>query len=191
MNELSRCGWCGSQLLYQSYHDTEWGVPEYRPHELFERLMLECMQAGLSWWTVLQKRSHMRSSFYEFNPDRLATCNEQDILGWLADPSLIRHRGKLEAMVVNARASMLLEDFSAFVWSAVDGRPVQNSHETQSSVQTETAQSRILSQRLRNAGFRFVGPTTAYAFMQSVGMVNDHLTSCHRYEECRQMDSPA
>jgi len=187
MTEIRRCDWCGEQPLYQDYHDREWGVPIYDEVELFERLTLEGMQAGLSWWTVLQKRTRMRQRFREFNPEALAACGELEIRDWLQDPGLIRHRGKLEAMIENARITIELDDFPGIIWSSVDGAPVQNAHASLGSVPAQTEQSQALARRLRKAGFRFVGPTTVYAFMQSAGLVNDHLVHCPRHAACRQL----
>ncbi len=182
-----RCEWCGLQPLYQQYHDTEWGVPEYVPHALFERLILEGMQAGLSWWTVLQKRQRMQEVFFNFMPEQLAETTDERVEFWLQDAGIIRHRGKLNAMIANARAFMQVENFTEFVWSAVDGRPIDNSFDKRSNVPAQTDQSQRLARNLSSAGFRFVGPITVYAFMQSAGLVNDHMTYCYRHEACRAL----
>jgi DNA-3-methyladenine glycosylase I len=184
MVKARRCGWCGDDPLYVAYHDREWGVPERDPNALFERLVLEGMQAGLSWYTILKKRENMRERFFAFEPARLAAAGEPDVAGWLTDPGIIRHRGKLEAMISNARAYLQLEDFSGLLWSVVDGVPRQNRWRHLRSVPSETRESRELARLLKSAGFRFVGPTTCYAFMQSAGLVNDHLVSCPAHRRC-------
>jgi DNA-3-methyladenine glycosylase I len=182
---LRRCEWCGPHPLYQAYHDTEWGVPEHSADALFERLVLEGMQAGLSWWAVLQKRTHMQSAFFDFKPERLAEASDRVVDAWLCDPGIIRHRGKLVAMIGNARAFLQIADFNEFVWSVVGGRPVQNRFDKRADVPAKTEESLVLAEKLVKEGFRFVGPTTVYAFMQSAGLVNDHMTYCHRHEVCR------
>lgn len=180
-----RCPWCTSDPLYVDYHDREWGVPEKDEQALFERLVLEGMQAGLSWLTILKKRQHMQKAFFGFDPKRLASAGEKEIRIWLTDPGVIRHRGKLEAMVGNARALLALDgDFVPLLWSVVDGTPRQNGFAMSRSVPSETAESRSLARMLKQAGFRFVGPTTCYAFMQSAGLVNDHLTTCPAFRRC-------
>ncbi len=182
---LRRCEWCGSHPLYLQYHDTEWGVPEHRPEVLFERLVLEGMQAGLSWWTVLQKRAYMQTVFFDFKPAVLAETSDEMVDAWLQDAGIIRHRGKLVAMIGNARAFLHITDFSDFIWDVVDGRPLENMFDRRAHVPLHTEQSVQLAKKLTKAGFRFVGPTTAYAFMQSAGLVNDHMVYCHRHEACR------
>ncbi len=184
---LRRCEWCGSHPLYQQYHDTEWGVPERHSDVLFERLILEGMQAGLSWWTVLQKRAHMQSVFFNFDAEQLAEASDQVVDSWLRDAGIIRHRGKLLAMRGNARAFLQITDFSEFIWSVVGSRPLQNLFDKRANVPAQTEESVRLAQRLVKTGFRFVGPTTVYAFMQSAGLVNDHLIDCHRHEICRAL----
>lgn len=186
MKESERCAWCTSHPLYIEYHDNEWGVPEKDPQALFERLILEGMQAGLSWWTVLQKRAHMREQFFQFQPDKLANAIDQDVQRWLGDAGLIRHRGKLEAMVGNAQAFLELESFTDLVWSAVDGMPRTNRHKRLQQVPAQTEEAAALAKRLKKAGFRFVGATTVYAFMQSAGLVNDHVTTCPSHGVCAE-----
>ncbi len=186
MKASERCAWCTSHPLYIEYHDNEWGVPEAGAQALFERLILEGMQAGLSWWTVLQKRAHMREMFFHFDPDRLANASEADVQRWLGDAGLIRHRGKLQAMVGNARAFLDLQSFPEFVWSSVDGVPRINQHSQLAQVPAYTEEASMLARRLKKAGFRFVGATTVYAFMQSAGLVNDHLISCPSHGVCEE-----
>jgi len=188
MVKTTRCGWCGDAPLYVAYHDEEWGVPVADDRALFERLLLEGMQAGLSWYTVLKKRAHMRESFLGFEPRRLARDGDRLLPEWLADPGLIRHRGKLESVVANARAMLELPTpLSDFVWSFVDGRPVQNRWTSLAQMPASTKTSDAMSKALKRAGFRFVGPTTCYAFMQSAGLVNDHVVDCHRHSVCREL----
>ena len=180
-----RCGWCTSDPDYIAYHDHEWGVPVKDEQALFERLILEGMQAGLSWLTILKKRPHMSERFHGFEPARLAEATEAEIEDWLQDPGVIRHRGKIEAMVGNARlVAAMPGEFAPLIWSFVDERPKQNAFRSLKSVPAETEESRQMAKALKKAGFRFVGPTTCYAFMQSAGLVNDHVTSCPAFERC-------
>lgn len=178
-----RCPWSLADADMRHYHDTEWGVPVRETRDLFERLTLEAMQAGLSWRTILVKRPHMARVFYGFDPERLAGAGDADLARWLDDPGVIRHRGKLTAMVGNAQRFLDLPDPVAFLWDFVGGAPVQNQWETPAEVPSKTPASVAMSKALRKQGFRFVGPTTCYAFMQSAGFVNDHLVSCFRHEE--------
>ena len=180
-----RCDWCTSDPLYVAYHDEEWGVPVQDERELFERLVLEGMQAGLSWLTILKKRAHMAERFHGFVPERLAETGAEEMAEWLTDPGVIRHKGKVEAMVSNARlVEQMRGEFAPLLWSFVDGAPIQNGFASLRAVPAETEQSRQMAKVLKKLGFRFVGPTTCYAFMQSAGMVNDHLTSCPAFERC-------
>jgi len=188
MVKAARCDWCGDDPLYVAYHDEEWGVPVGDDRALFERLVLEGMQAGLSWYTVLQKRQRMRERFLDFDPVSLAREGERHLLDWLADPGLIRHRGKLESVFGNARAALALPtSLSEFVWNFVDGAPVQNCWKKLHEVPASTKTSDAMAKALKRAGFRFVGPTTCYAFMQSAGLVNDHLMYCYRHEACLEL----
>lgn len=181
----SRCDWCKADPLYIRYHDEEWGVPVYQPQSLLERLLLEGMQAGLSWLTVLKKRAHMQEAFFGFDPVLLATAQPRDIEAWLDDPGVIRHRGKLEALLANARAMQRMpEPFPEFLWSFVDGVPMQNRWRSASEVPATTATSGAMAKALKARGFRFVGAITCYAFMQSAGLVNDHLVSCPAHAKC-------
>lgn len=181
----TRCGWCGADPLYISYHDDEWGLPATDPVALFERLVLEGMQAGLSWYTVLKKRARMREVFFAFDPDRLARQGPRCLQQWLGDPGIIRHKGKLEAMIANASAYRALDgDFAQFIWSFVDGEPRQNRWRRLEQVPAQTAESLAMAKALKKIGFRFVGATTCYAFMQSAGLVNDHLIDCPAHDRC-------
>lgn len=182
----TRCSWSeGAGDDYLAYHDDEWGVPEKDERALFERLVLEGMQAGLSWFTILKKRAHMIERFHNFEPHRLAAAGPAEIEDWLNDAGVIRHRGKIEAMVGNAQKVVEMQGgFADLLWSFVDGVPLQNEHGSLKTVPSETESSRKMAKTLKKMGFRFVGPTTCYAFMQSAGMVNDHLTSCPAFERC-------
>jgi DNA-3-methyladenine glycosylase I len=188
MVKARRCDWCGDDPLYVDYHDREWGVPVTDSDALFERLMLEGMQAGLSWYTVLKKRDHMRSRFFDFDPRLLDEHGDAALAEWLEDPGLIRHRGKLTALIGNARATLALEQSLAdLVWGFVGNAPKQNHWRTLGQVPSTTVESEALSRTLKRAGFRFVGPTICYAFMQSAGLVNDHLIRCPQHAECAEL----
>jgi DNA-3-methyladenine glycosylase I len=181
VDDQSRCPWCGTDATYIAYHDHEWGRPERDPGRLFELLILESFQAGLSWITILRKREAFRAALAGFNPETLATWGEPDVRRLLADPGIVRHRGKIEGALRGARAFRRIEagqGFSAFLWSFVGGQPVVNRPKTLSDVPVQTPQSQAMSQALKAEGFSFVGSTIAYAFMQASGMVNDHLVSC-------------
>jgi len=191
MVELQRCPWTGSDPLYQRYHDQEWGVPLHDERALFELLLLEGMQAGLSWITILRRRDGLRLAFDGFDPARIATYDDARQAALVADPRIIRNRAKVAAAIVNARAFLAVKeasgDFSDLIWDTVDGRPRQNHWREMAEVPALTEDSKRLSQRLLQLGFKFVGPTICYAFMQSAGLVNDHLVSCPRHREIRQM----
>ena len=186
----SRCAWVSDDPLYRRYHDEEWGVPLFDEQRLFELLMLEGLQAGLAWITVLKKREALRAALEGFVPERLAGCGEADLARWLANPQLIRHRGKLTAMITNARAWLALRETGLdpveWLWRFVGGAPRHNAWPSQAEVPTETEASRAMSKALKARGFRFVGPTICQAFMQSSGMVNDHTTDCFRHAELRK-----
>jgi DNA-3-methyladenine glycosylase I len=187
---VQRCGWVNGEPIYIAYHDEEWGVPNGDSRALFEKIILEGFQAGLSWITILRKREHFRQVFDHFDAETIAGYGPKKIATLLADPGIIRNRLKVEAAVTNAQAYLALSEsqsLSSFLWAFVDGKPIQNSHETLADVPAETDLSRRISKALKAQGFRFVGPTTVYAMMQSVGMVNDHLTGCHRYRPCARM----
>lgn len=182
----TRCAWCGDDPLYVRYHDEEWGVPLHDSHALFELLMLEGMQAGLSWITVLRKRAHLRDVFFGFEPARLARMSDSEVDRALADPGVIRHRGKVRSLVTNARAYLTLEGevgAGEYLWSFVRGAPVRNRWRSASEVPASTPESSAMSRALKGRGFVFVGPTICYAFMQAAGMVDDHLVACFRHGE--------
>jgi DNA-3-methyladenine glycosylase I len=180
-----RCPWCGQDPLYVAYHDTEWGVPEWDGRALWEKLILDGFQAGLSWITILKKRDNFRAAFAGFNPETLARWTEDDILRTLANPGIIRHRGKIEATVKNARAWLALQertDFAPLLWDFVHGTPQQNRPATPADIPAESPASQAMSKMLKSQGFSFVGPTIVYAFMQACGLVNDHLVTCPAHD---------
>lgn len=183
----NRCPWCGSDPLYVAYHDAEWGVPVHDDQRLFEFLVLEGAQAGLSWLTILKKRENYRKAFDAFDVDRIATYGRKEIRRLLHDPGIVRNRLKIEAAIRNARGTLAIrEEFGsldAFLWRYVDGTPLQNAWKRMAEIPAKTKASDQMSQDLRKRGFNFVGSTICYAFMQAVGMVNDHLTVCFRHSE--------
>jgi DNA-3-methyladenine glycosylase I len=188
--KLERCPWAGSDPLYIAYHDEEWGVPKTDPRALFEKLVLEGFQAGLAWITILRKREAFRAAFDDFDAEIMVGYGKRKVASLLKDAGIVRHRGKIEAAVSNAKAFLELEQgpgFSQFLWSFVDGKPTQNAYRRMADIPAETTQSRALSKALKERGFRFCGPTTLHALMQSVGMVNDHLVSCPRHAECGKL----
>jgi DNA-3-methyladenine glycosylase I len=185
-----RCGWAGPEEIYIEYHDTEWGVPEYDSRALWEKLILDGFQAGLSWITILKKRDNFRQAFANFDPHVVAGWSEADVVRLLNNPGIIRHRGKIEATISNARAWQEIdarEGFDRFLWKYVDGKPLQTRIATQAEVPAQTPLSQQISKDLKAHGFKFCGPTIVYAFMEAVGMVNDHVTTCSRHAEVAQM----
>ena len=183
------CTWPGTDIQYVAYHDTEWGVPETDSRALFEKLILDGFQAGLSWITILRKRDNFRSAFDDFEPEIIARYTEKDIQRCLNDAGIIRHRGKIEATIGNAQAFLNLHDagqeFNDFCWQFVDGKPLINTFKTTQEIPAQTDASRDLSKALKQAGFKFCGPVIVYAFMQAVGMVNDHLIDCPQHGKCK------
>lgn len=178
---MEQCGWPGTDQIYQDYHDMEWGVPEFDSRALWEKLILDGFQAGLSWITILKKRDNFRAAFEGFDPHAIASWGPPEVERCLADPGIVRHRGKIEAAITNARAWQVIEareGFDVFLWRYVDGRPIQNAWTARSQVPATTPLSQRISKDLKSEGFRFCGPTIVYAFMQAVGMVNDHLMGC-------------
>jgi DNA-3-methyladenine glycosylase I len=185
-----RCPWCGTDPVYVAYHDTEWGAPEWDSRALWEKLVLDGFQAGLSWITILRKRENFRNAFDGFDPMRVARYGEAEVERILADAGVVRHRGKIEATIGNARAWVEIEGeggFDRFLWDLAGGAPIQNDFATMLEVPAETPLSREISKALKARGFKFCGPTIVYAFMQAVGMVNDHLTGCPRHAEVAAM----
>ena len=189
---VERCGWCGTEPLYVDYHDNEWGVPERDPRALWEKLVLDGFQAGLSWITILRKRDSFREVFEGFDPERVAAWGEKDIENALQNPGIIRHRGKIEATVKGARLFLEIESdkgFTPWLWGFVDGAPVQNRWTSLSEVPASTDQSVAMSKALKKRGFNFCGPVICYAFMQAVGMVNDHITTYHCHDRVRALSA--
>lgn len=181
------CGWPGSEPIYIDYHDTEWGMPEYDSRALWEKLILDGFQAGLSWITILKKRQNFREAFEGFDPDVIATWTEADVQRLLQNAGIIRHRGKIEATISNARAWQVIEareGFDRFLWKYLDGKPLVNHWTSMDQIPAETDLSRQISKDLKKEGFKFCGPTIVYAFMQAVGMVNDHLVGCPARDRC-------
>lgn len=186
----ARCGWVGSEEIYLAYHDTEWGVPEWDSRALWEKLILDGFQAGLSWITILKKRDNFRAAFAGFDPNVIATWGEAEVTRLLADPGIVRHRGKIEATIGNARAWQKIEaeqGFDRYLWAFIGGAPIQNRWATLAEVPASTPLSEALSKDLKKRGFRFCGPTIVYAFMQAVGMVNDHLVGCPCHGRVRDL----
>lgn len=189
-----RCSWCGTDPLYVAYHDTEWGVPEYDPRALWEKLVLDGFQAGLSWITILRKRDGFREEFEGFDPERVAAWDDARIEKALRNPGIIRHRGKIAATVKGARLFLEMEGeeeegFSPFLWSFVGGKPIQNDFTGMGQVPTDTDESAGMSKALKKRGFNFCGPVIVYAFMQATGMVNDHVTTCPRHAPVRALST--
>jgi len=184
---IVRCGWPGADPLYVAYHDEEWGVPEYDSRALFEKLLLDGFQAGLSWITILRKRDGFRSAFDKFEPEKMARYRPAKLERLMNDAGIVRNRAKIEASVTNARAWLAIEEargFSDYLWDFVDGRPIRNRFSNLGDVPASTPLAEAISKDLKARGFRFCGPTIVYAFMQAVGMVNDHMVACHRHEAC-------
>ncbi len=183
----TRCAWAGKDPLYIQYHDTEWGVPLYDDRKLFEFLILEGMQAGLSWLTILRKREHFRRALDHFDPEKIARYDETKVQQLLNDPGIIRNAAKIRAAINNARAFLNLQEefgsFSAYLWRFVDGKPIVHRWRRLEDIPTRSPESDALSRDLKQRGFKFVGTTICYAHMQAVGMVNDHLVDCFRYRE--------
>ena len=181
-SQITRCSWANGSEIYQRYHDQEWGKPEYSSLKLFEKICLEGQQAGLSWITVLKKREAYREAFFQFAPEKIAQMQEADIDRLMQNVGIIRHRKKLEAIVKNAKAYLQMqqngEDFSQFIWAFVGGKPQINDVPNLATVPAKTAISTVMSKALKKKGFVFVGETTCYAFMQSMGLVDDHLNDC-------------
>ncbi|HKI73527.1 MAG TPA: DNA-3-methyladenine glycosylase I [Pseudomonadales bacterium] len=188
MAAINRCGWCGDDALYVAYHDQEWGYPQYDARILFEFLILEGVQAGLSWITVLRKRENYREAFDAFDPEKIARYGKRKINQLLKNEGIVRNRLKIESAVNNAQRFLAIEEtgsFSDYLWSFVDGKPIQNRFSSLSEVPAKTPISDTMSKTLKKDGFNFVGSTICYAHMQATGMVNDHILGCHRYKTCK------
>lgn len=184
-----RCGWCSDDPLYQEYHDTEWGVPLHKEQELFELLCLEGAQAGLSWITILKKRENYRLAFDNFDANKIARYDDRKIVELLQNKGIVRNKLKVNAFVNNAKCYLAMkekgESLDAFFWSFVDGKTIQNNWATLAEMPASTPLSEQICNELKQRGFKFVGGTICYAFMQAIGMVNDHTTDCFRYQELR------
>ena len=184
---MKRCEWAGSEPLYVAYHDQEWGVPQHDDGKLFEMLILEGAQAGLSWSTILKKRESYRKAFEDFDPQKVAEFDESEVAELLKNPGIVRNRLKVSAAVQNAKALLEVQDefgsFDKYIWGFVGGEPKVNAWKSLSEIPAQTLESEAMSKDLKKRGFRFVGPTICYAFMQAVGMVNDHVVHCFRYQE--------
>ena len=188
--DLPRCAWPGEDPLYVAYHDEEWGVPEYDDRALFEKLILDGFQAGLSWITILRKRDNFRKAFDDFDPVKIARYDAKKIAALMNDAGIVRNRAKIEGAVKSAQAYLVIMEegpgFSKLLWSFVDGKPKMNRFRSKGQVPASTPESIAMSKELVKRGFKFVGPTIVYAFMQATGMVNDHMITCHCHATCGQ-----
>ncbi len=186
-----RCGWCEGDALYEEYHDTEWGVPLYEEGQLFEFLILETFQAGLSWITILRKRANFRKAFDNFDYYKISEYSEEKLQELMQDSGIIRNKLKIKASVANAQAFLRVQSefgsFSTYIWGFVNGKPVQNAVQNYRDAPATTELSIAISKDLKKRGFKFVGPTVIYAHMQATGMVNDHETSCFRYKQVKDL----
>lgn len=186
---MTRCSWCGDDELYVKYHDTEWGVPQYDDTMLFEMLLLEGAQAGLSWITVLRKRENYRLAYEGFNPETVARFDEDKIAELLDNPGIVRNKRKVHASIKNAKAFLEIQkefgSFSEYIWRFVDHKQIKNSFNSLEELPAQTPLSQRISKDLKKRGMSFVGPTIIYSFMQAVGMVNDHIKECYRYNEIK------
>ena len=190
---MQRCEWCGSDSLYVAYHDQEWGVPIYEAQQLFELLVLETMQAGLSWITVLRKRENFRQAFDNFNPEKIVDYTDVKLAELLNNAGIIRNRLKIQAVVNNAKVFLDMQargNFADYIWQFSDGRVMQNSWQTMAEVPVRTPISDNMAKNLKQCGFSFVGSTVCYAYMQAMGMVNDHFMSCFRHAELNDKQQP-
>jgi DNA-3-methyladenine glycosylase I len=184
---MTRCSWCGTDPFYVAYHDTEWGVPEYDARALFEKLLLDGFQAGLSWITILRKRDNFRAAFDGFNPEVMARYDRRKLERLMQDEGIVRNRLKIEASVDNAKAYLAIPDFSAYLWDFLDGQPLQNDFASSKQVPAATPLAEKISKDLKKRGFRFCGPTIVYAFMQACGLVNDHMVDCPRHTAVKKL----
>ncbi len=192
MKPRIRCGWPGNDPLYIAYHDEEWGVPEYRPRALYEKLVLDGFQAGLSWITILRKRENFREAFAGFDPEKIARYGKRDVARLLNNEGIVRSRAKIEAAINGARIWLEIQEkesggFTDFIWKHVNGRTVVNHRREGEAPFVKTPMSEALSKDLKSRGFKFVGPVIVYAFAQAVGMVNDHAVQCFRHAECAKL----
>lgn len=193
--EVVRCGWSVKEQIYIDYHDEEWGVPEHDPRALYEKLVLDGFQAGLSWLTILKKRENFRAAFDNFVPEKIARYGKRDVNRLLKDAGIIRSAAKIDAAIRGAQLWLEIEErepggFTQLIWKYVDGQPRVNRYKTLKQVPAKTRMSEALSKDLRSRGFNFCGPVIVYAFAQAVGVVNDHIVSCHRHSSCAAMSGP-
>lgn len=187
-----RCAWPGEDPLYVSYHDEEWGVPEYDPRALYEKLVLDGFQAGLSWITILRKRENFRKAFHGFDPEKVARYGKRDFDRLMRNEGIIRSNAKIKAAIKGAQLWLDIEEeepggFTELIWKHVDGKPKINNYKTMKQIPAKTKMSEGLAKELKQRGFNFCGPVIIYAFAQAIGMVNDHVVSCHRYAECTKL----
>jgi len=191
---LERCPWAGLDPLYVAYHDAEWGAPEWDDRALFEKLVLDGFQAGLSWITILRKREAFRAAFDGFKPEKIVRYDARKIEALMGDAGIVRNRAKIEATIGLARIALDLKErggLARHLWGFVDGRPIDNARRSMADIPAESEVSRAIAKDLRQRGGNFVGPTIVYAFMQATGMVNDHLVACHRHAACRALAESA
>jgi DNA-3-methyladenine glycosylase I len=184
---VCRCSWCGTDPIYVHYHDTDWGVPEYNARALWEKLILDGFQAGLSWITILKKRENFRTAFDGFKPEIIVNYNARKIESLMQDTGIVRNRMKIEGTVASAEAYLKIDDFSQYLWGFMDGKPLQNSFTSMKQVPAKTALAEKVSKDLKQRGFKFCGPTIVYAFMQACGLINDHMVDCHRHEAVKKL----
>ena len=184
---VHRCSWCGNNPLYVHYHDTDWGVPEYDSRALFEKLILDGFQAGLSWLTILRKRENFRVAFDGFKPEIMAGYGPDKIAALMDNAGIVRNRLKVEGAIKSAKSYLEMGNFSDYLWQHVRGKPIDHGHASSKTVPVKTAISEAISKDLSKRGFKFVGPTIVYAFMQACGLYNDHMTACHRYEAVKKL----
>jgi len=195
VTEKIRCWWPGDDALYLSYHDREWGVPEYDARALYEKLVLDGFQAGLSWITILRKRENFRKAFHKFDPEKIACYGKRDVERLLKNDGIIRSRAKIEAAIRGAKLWLEIQEkepggFTRLIWKHVDGKPRTNRFRNKDQVPAQTEMSEGLARELKTRGFNFCGPVIIYAFAQATGMVNDHLTQCFRHAECAKLGKP-
>jgi DNA-3-methyladenine glycosylase I len=184
---VCRCHWCGTDPIYVHYHDTDWGVPEYDSCALFEKLILDGFQAGLSWITILKKRDNFRKAFDGFVPTKIVNYDGMKIESLMQDAGIVRNRLKIVGTIKSAEAYLKIPDFSAYLWDFTNGKPIQNKYDVMGQVPAKNALSEKVSKDLLNKGFKFVGPTIVYAFMQATGFYNDHMLQCHRHEAVKKL----
>ncbi len=189
---VTRCHWPGEDPLYVAYHDTEWGVPEFDDRALYEKLVLDGFQAGLSWITILRKRENFRKAFHGFDPEKIARYGERDFDRLMKNEGIIRSNAKIKAAIKGAQLWLEIQEkepggFSHMIWKHVDGRPRVNRYKSSKQIPTQTKMSEDLAKELKQRGFNFCGPVIIYAFAQAIGMVNDHVVACHRHAECEKL----